>query len=128
MQKKINAAKKFSISKKSTFFNQSLYDLVKITSSWVGKIAWISTRLDENCGFLILAKFWARQFFLHQSLVLRSSSSSYATGCKKINDFWERNWKFIKKGKWLPKYTNTYYQKSLESNILSLELNSELTL
>ena len=40
-----------SLNKKSTFFTRSLWNLVKITYPWVGKITWIKVCLGQNCGF-----------------------------------------------------------------------------
>ena len=45
--------KNFCVSKKSTIFLQYLWNFVKITASCVGNFAWISAKLDENCGFFI---------------------------------------------------------------------------
>ena len=49
--KKIRLAQNFAIAEKSTIFWQSLWNLVKMISSRVGKNAWISAWLDKNCGF-----------------------------------------------------------------------------
>ena len=45
--------KNFCVSKESTIFLQSLWNLVKITTSCVGNFAWISAKLDENYGSFI---------------------------------------------------------------------------
>ena len=36
---------------------------MKITNSWVDKIALISAWLGKNCGFLLLVNFWASKIF-----------------------------------------------------------------
>ena len=60
--KKIRLAQKFAITKKSIISCQFLLKVVTITSSWVGRVAWISVWLDKHCGFLLMAKFWVSIF------------------------------------------------------------------
>ena len=72
--KKIWLAQNFAITKKSTIFGQSLWNLVKMTSSWVDKIAEISAGSNENCRFFISSEILSQ--FLHQYLFLALSSSS----------------------------------------------------
>ena len=49
--KKIRLTQYFAITKKFTIFCRFLWDLNRLTSSWVGYFAWVSTGLDENGGF-----------------------------------------------------------------------------
>ena len=49
--KKIRLAQSFAITQQSTISFQSLWNLLKIFSSWVGKVAWRSVWLDKNCEF-----------------------------------------------------------------------------
>ena len=51
--KKGHKPKFFCVSKKSTIFLQSLWNLIKTTTSCVGNFAWISAKLDKICGFFI---------------------------------------------------------------------------
>ena len=58
-------AKNLAINKKSTIVVQSLWNLVKIFTSWVLYVTRISAWLDQNCGFFINSqvfsqckKFW----------------------------------------------------------------------
>ena len=72
--KKIGLAQNFAINKKSTFSCQSLWNLVKMTSSWVGEVAGISAWLDKNCGFFTNSQILCQSnFFLHQSLEWKST-------------------------------------------------------
>ena len=61
--KKIRLAQNSSITKKSTDFCQSLWNLTKIISSWVSQIAWISAWLDKNCRFFTYGEILSQSNF-----------------------------------------------------------------
>ena len=51
--KKKWTGQKLGYLKKTTISIQLLWNLLKMTNSWVGKIAWILALLCKNCGFFI---------------------------------------------------------------------------
>ena len=62
-------AQKYAINKKSTIFVSSLWNLVKMTNSWLDYIGRISAQLDVNCGFFTNSIFILPvSFFSEQSL------------------------------------------------------------
>ena len=62
-------APKYASDKKSTIFNLSIWNFVKMITTWVGNIAWISVKLGWNCAFFNKWYFfWAVSFFSWQSL------------------------------------------------------------
>ena len=68
--KKITLAQKYTTCKKSTILVQSSSNLVKIISPWVGNIAKISAKSEQNCGFFISNIFLV-------SIILFESVSRY---------------------------------------------------
>ena len=79
-----------AIDKKSTIFIQSLWNLVKISTSCVGNFAWILAKLDENCGFFInvevlsLCPFICITLYVIQwtSFASRSYYNDFLVACK----------------------------------------------
>ena len=66
VQKVIALAQKYAINKKSTIFVSSLWNLVKMTNSWVDYIGRISAQLDVNCGFFTNSIFLGQcNYFLY---------------------------------------------------------------
>ena len=64
--------------KKSAIFTQSLWNLVKITYPWIGKIARIKTCLGQNCGIFINTKFLGQwRFKCHTWYILFNSWQYY---------------------------------------------------
>ena len=57
-------ARKYAIIKKSTIFSQSLWNLVKMSDSWVGHGGQVSLWLGKNCGFFIKNIFMGQMPFL----------------------------------------------------------------
>ena len=53
-----------TISKKSTIFAQSSWNLVKIITSWLDCIAWIWAQLDQNYGFFTYNQMFGFSTFL----------------------------------------------------------------
>ena len=51
LSKKMGLPQKLAIIKKSTFFIQSSWNLVKIIISWAKYFDQVSWRLDKKCGF-----------------------------------------------------------------------------
>ena len=49
---------KLAITKSSTIFAQSLWNLVKINTSWGNDFDQVSWQLDKNCGILLMVNFW----------------------------------------------------------------------
>ena len=66
--KKSKLAQYHTITKKSTFFGQSLWKMAKMTSSRVGDIALIFAWLDKNCGFFIYGQILSQFGFFCISL------------------------------------------------------------
>ena len=46
-----HVAPKYAFIKKSTIFSQFLWDLVKMTTLWVGHFDQVSNKLEKNCGY-----------------------------------------------------------------------------
>ena len=86
--KKIILAQSFTITKKSTISFQSLRNLLKMISSWEGKVAWLSAWLDKNWGlftksqFLSLSNYFCISLYFHLSEVM--SCYNGREGVKKL--------------------------------------------
>ena len=78
-----------AISKKSTIFAQSSWNLVKITTSWLGNIDWIWAQLDQNYGFFTSSQLFGLSNFL-LPILYESSGALRAQG--KILDKLASNW------------------------------------
>ena len=55
--KKMTLTPKYALDKKSTIFELSLWNSVRMTITWVGDIARISVKLGKNCAFFISSTF-----------------------------------------------------------------------
>ena len=60
---KIRLAKNLAINKKSLIVVQSLWNLVKIFTSWVLYVVGISAWLDQNCGFVLHCQVFGQSDF-----------------------------------------------------------------
>ena len=70
--KRIRLAQNFTFTKKSTLPFRSVWNLIKMISSCVGKIARISASLDKNCKFFTDGQILSQSNFFCTSLYLNS--------------------------------------------------------